>query len=121
MGWTPGDAATQGLRGRWTTAAQTSIGSLSVEQLVLLLTQGASPAALHVLWPAVLDHLEADLFATHGTSLIALVVGQKAFWLTHPHARAQLETLIAANRERLEEAADSSVASSAQRFARDSS
>lgn len=101
-GWGPPTHEPGGLRGRWGDAVHGPIGQLSVEQLELLLTQGADADDLHYLWPVIFDRLRANICAAHGSGLLALMVGRRGFWAQHPHAAMQLVELIEAKHEQLE-------------------
>ncbi|EDM77619.1 hypothetical protein PPSIR1_03003 [Plesiocystis pacifica SIR-1] len=100
-GWTCDEAPGPGLRGRWSAAVQRPLGQLDVAQLVLLLTQGVDADSLHLLWPVIHARLERDAAAGTGSSLLALMLGQRQFWSTHPHAQTQMVELLEARRDAL--------------------
>ena len=102
--WGPPTHEPGGLRGRWGDAIHRPLGQLSVEQLELLLTQGADANDLHYLWPVLFARLRENIDAAYGTGLLELITGQHTFWARHPHAVTQLAELIETNQERLEQA-----------------
>lgn len=102
-GWDTKDSLPDsGLRGRWTAAVMRPLGQLEVAELVLLLSQGVDAASLHLLWPVIHAHLEADINASQGSSLLELMVGRSEFWATHPHAAQQLVGLIDTRQDELD-------------------
>lgn len=116
-GWvTTGSSAGDGggLIGRVQTATSKPVGLLDVRELETLLSQGYE---MHWLWPVIFQRLQGDIGACFGTGLLRLVVGQRAFWTSHPYARKELVRLIGERTEELQGSLDDGLFDLAQAFA----